>query len=127
MRITPPVALEVFAEDAAGTACSGEVFLQHLRCVVLHHLDDPDLHVNDLCRALFMSHSQLYRKLTALTGMSPNQFICNVRLQEAATLLRDPKRSVSDVAFDTGFRDPDYFGRAFRKHFGMTPTEYRIS
>ena len=100
-------------------------FLHNVRNCIMDRIDDPDLHVNDLCRALCLSHSQLHRKLTALTGMPANRFIRNVRLHEAAVLLRDPERSVSDVAFDTGFRDPDYFGRAFRKHFGMTPTEYR--
>ncbi len=90
-------------------------------------MDDTSFQVDDLCHALCMSRSRLHRKLTSVTGMSANRFIRSARLQRAAALLRDSSQSICEVAFDTGFRDPDYFGRAFRKAFGLTPTEYRHS
>ncbi len=102
-----------------------EVFLQNLRDIVQEHLDDADFHVEDICRALFMSQSQLHRKMTALTGMGANRFVRSFRLHKSASLLRETTLSITEVAFDTGFRDPEYFGRAFRKMFGMTPSEYR--
>lgn len=102
-----------------------DAFIKNVRQLILDRLDDDSLHVDDLCRALFMSHSQLHRKMTALTGMPPNRFIRNIRLHQAARLLRDPSKSITEIAFDTGFQDPEYFSRAFRKTFGMPPSDYR--
>lgn len=110
---------------AVGISELEQAFLERAHEVVIQHLDDPDFHVDDLCRAMLMSQSQLHRKLTALTGMPANRFIRQIRLQEAAQLLRSTGLNVAEVAYDTGFRDPDYFGRAFRKMYGMAPTEYR--
>lgn len=110
---------------AVGISALEQAFLERAHEVVIQHLDDPDFHVDDLCRAMLMSQSQLHRKLTALTGMPANRFIRKIRLQEAAQLLRSTSLNVAEVAYDTGFRDPDYFGRAFRKMYGMAPTEYR--
>ncbi|MCB9035478.1 MAG: helix-turn-helix transcriptional regulator [Lewinellaceae bacterium] len=72
-----------------------------------------------------MSHSQLHRKLTALTGLSANRFIRFIRLSKARILLKDPGLSIAEVAYDTGFTDPVYFSRVFKKEFGMTPTSFR--
>jgi signal transduction histidine kinase/CheY-like chemotaxis protein len=102
-----------------------DAFIKNVRQFILDRLDDTDLHIDDLCRAFFMSHAQLHRKMTALTGMPPNRFIRKVRLHEAARLLHDPAKSITEVAFDTGFQDPEYFSRAFRKTFGMPPSDYR--
>jgi len=102
-----------------------QAFLVQARGVIMQRIDDADFHVDDLCRAVLMSQSQLHRKLSALTGMPANRFIRHIRLQEAARLLRSTSLNVAEVAYDTGFRDPDYFGRAFRKMYGVAPTEYR--
>ncbi|MCB0586947.1 MAG: AraC family transcriptional regulator, partial [Phaeodactylibacter sp.] len=80
-----------------------------------------------LCRELHLSSSQLQRKLNALTGLSPVKFIRHIRLNRAREFLNDPSRSITSIAFDTGFNDPDYFSRVFRQEFGKTPTEYRES
>ena len=118
-------ATSVTPTPAVGISELEQAFLEQAHEVVIQHLDDPDFHVDDLCRAMLMSQSQLHRKLTALTGMPANRFIRQIRLQEAAQLLRSTSLNVAEVAYDTGFRDPDYFGRAFRKMYGMAPTEYR--
>ena len=100
-------------------------FVQKLRKLIEDRMDDFDLKVQDLCALLNLSHSQLHRKLIAVTGLSPNRFIRQIRLERARQLLLDPSRSVTSIAFDTGFQDPDYFSRVFRQNFGRTPTDYR--
>ena len=102
-----------------------DVFVKKARDIVLEHLDDFDFKVQDFCRALNMSHSQLHRKLTALTGLSAGKFIRAIRLKQAEELLADPERSITAIALDTGFNDPDYFSRVFRQEFGISPTDYR--
>ncbi len=100
-------------------------FVIDLKTFVELHLDDFDLSVEKLCRELGMSHSQLHRKTKAMTGLSPIKFIRFIRLDKAKTMLRNPDTNISGVAYDTGFNDPGYFGRVFKKEFGMTPIEWK--
>ena len=102
-------------------------FVQLIRSAIEKHLADHQFGVDMLCREVSMSHSQLHRKLTALTGYSANKFIRHIRLNRAKNLLKESGEPISIVAYDTGFKDPDYFGRAFKKKFGQTPTEYKES
>jgi AraC-like DNA-binding protein len=74
---------------------------------------------------VFMSHSQLHRKLDALTGHSPNQFIRMVRLQKAKELLADPDISIATIALECGYNDPGYFARVFKQETGKTPLEWK--
>lgn len=102
-----------------------DVFVQKVRSIVEDHLDDYEFTVKDLCRTVAMSHSQLHRKITALTGYSANRFIRYIRLSKAKKLLLDPDKNIAEVAYETGFSDPLYFTRVFRKEFGVTPTRFR--
>lgn len=102
-------------------------FLGRVRSLLEAHLTDPEYSVEQLCRDLGMSKSHLHRKLTALTGMSANRFLRSVRLVKAQTLLANSGLTISEVAYQTGFRDPDYFARTFRKAFGLSPREYQRS
>jgi len=80
-----------------------------------------------LCKLVFMSHSQLHRKLDALTGCSPNKFIRLIRLNRAKELLQDPSNSIASVALDCGYNDPGYFARIFKQEHGVTPQEWRVN
>lgn len=100
-------------------------FVKRALELVEEELENPDFSVDDFCKALNLSHSQVHRKLSALTGLSANRFIRHIRLNRAKELLRNPEASVLSVAFDTGFSDPNYFGRVFRKEFGMSPSQWR--
>ena len=74
-----------------------------------------------------MSHSQLHRKLDALTGCSPNQFIRIIRLDKAKELLKHPVNSIAFIALDCGYSDPGYFARVFKQECGVTPQEWRVN
>jgi signal transduction histidine kinase/DNA-binding response OmpR family regulator/ligand-binding sensor domain-containing protein len=113
------------AENPATQVLEEDYFVKKTRRAVEAHLDDFDLNVEALCKIIGMSHSQLHRKLTAVTGLSPNKFIRYIRLNKAKELLLDPDSSVTSVAFDTGFNDPSYFGRVFKQEFGLTPVEWQ--
>jgi len=78
-----------------------------------------------LCKLVFMSHSQLHRKLDALTGLSPNKFIRIVRLNKAKELLTNASLSIASIALECGYEDPVYFARVFKQDTGMTPQEWR--
>ncbi len=102
-----------------------EVFVEKFREIVLNHLDESHFSVDELSRELAMSRSQLYRKITALTGVSPNRYTRHLRLQKARKLLVETDDTIANIAYDTGFNDPAYFTRVFTHEFGMTPSEFR--
>ncbi|MEQ8702919.1 MAG: two-component regulator propeller domain-containing protein [Phaeodactylibacter sp.] len=102
-----------------------EAFLQKLIHTVQERIDDSQLGVNDLCRAANLSNTQVNRKLKALMGKTPSQFIRLIRLQRAATLLENSDLNVSEVAYTVGFSDPNYFSRVFSEEFGYPPSDTR--
>jgi AraC-like DNA-binding protein len=71
-----------------------------------------------------MSHTQLYRKVKALTGQTVNDFIKNIRLKRAAQLLEHQHLTIAEVTYKVGFTDLQHFRECFKKLFGMTPTQY---
>ena len=97
-------------------------FLQKLKSIILDRMSDPDFRVEpDLCRAIAMSRPQLYRKLKALTGLSPSAFLRQIRMQEAQRLLLSGQYAVQQVAEKTGFRDASYFSKAYLREMGEPP------
>ncbi|GAB5553127.1 MAG: two-component regulator propeller domain-containing protein [Saprospiraceae bacterium] len=102
-----------------------DAFVKKVNKIIEEYLDDFDFDVETLSKAVHLSHSQLHRKISALTGLSANRYIRHIRLHKAKLLLENPEISITAVAFDTGFSDPSYFGRVFKKAFRVTPKEYQ--
>ena len=102
-------------------------FIQKARAIVMEHLDDSEFSVTDFCRALFLSRTQLHKKLTALTGLSATLFIRQIRLLVAKKKMATPELSISDIAYQVGFTDPNYFTRCYVQEFGESPSETRNS
>jgi transcriptional regulator GlxA family with amidase domain len=67
----------------------------------------------------------LHKKLTALTGQSATHFIRQIRLYAAQQMLKNPGLSITDIAYKTGFADPNYFTRCYGEEFGESPSETR--
>ncbi len=88
---------------------------------------DSNLRVGDFSKPVMCSKSQLYRKLTALTGKSPNTFIKEYRLNEALLLMNKNTGNISDISFQTGFSSPSYFSKCFQKRYGILPSDYFLS
>lgn len=110
---------------AAGPTLSplDEEFMQEVTAIVKEKLD-KDLTVDTLCAAMNMSRTSFYNKIKALTGIAPADFIRNIRMQEAALLLRSKRYTVAEVADRMGFADPKYFTDTFKKFYGMPPSVY---
>jgi AraC-like DNA-binding protein len=101
-----------------------EKFLNRLVGVIDQNLDNSELSLADLTLDLGMSKSVLYKKFSALTDLSLTDFIKNQRLKQAATLLKQDKFSISDIAMKVGFNDVKYFSKEFKKMYGVTPSHY---
>jgi signal transduction histidine kinase/DNA-binding response OmpR family regulator len=100
------------------------IFLQQLRETVLAQLDNSEFGVKDLAKAVSLGHTQLYRKLKALTGLTPKHFIRDIRLRHAAQMLGRHQYTVAEVAYAVGFSDPNYFSRIFQQTYGHPPSEH---
>jgi AraC-like DNA-binding protein len=98
--------------------------LQRLLDFMENHYSDPNLNVELLSSELDMSRPQLYRKLQILTGLSVQEFIKSFRLKKAAAFLRSGEQRISDVAYQTGFSDPQHFSKCFKNQFGISPSQY---
>lgn len=88
---------------------------------VHNNLTTTDITVAQLCKVAGMSKSQLYREFTTAFGISPKQFILNERITHARLLLQQEGISVKEACYASGFSDPNYFVRAFKKVVGVTP------
>ena len=111
--------------DTFAEITTEHLFVKKVRAAIEENLGDYKLNVDKLCKMMAMSQSQLNRKLNALTGYSANKFIRIIRLQKASKLLRETEDTISSIAYDTGFNDPDYFSRLFRREFKQTPSTFR--
>ncbi len=88
------------------------------------NLDNPDFDSESFAQEMFVSRSQLHRKLTALTGQAPGEFLRIVRLKKAAQLLAEKKLSITQIAFAVGFNSPSHFSKAFQQLFNCLPSEF---
>jgi YesN/AraC family two-component response regulator len=115
--------LATFATAEVKADSMDAVFLQKIREAVEANLDEETFSVVELGNQIGMSRSQLHRKLTALTGYSPNEVIRNMRLERAKQLLDKKTATVSEIAYLCGFNSPAYFTKCFKEYFGTTPAE----
>ncbi|MBI1227637.1 MAG: tetratricopeptide repeat protein [Bacteroidetes bacterium] len=99
------------------------IFLKKVREMVETNMEDENFSVVELGAQVGMSRSQLHRKLSALTGFSPNEIIRNMRLEKAKQLLEKRVGNASEVAYMTGFNSAAYFTKCFKDYFGVTPSE----
>lgn len=103
-----------------------DTFLDKVKKVVQEHISDSEFGLLEICRALGLSRSQLFRKLKALTGKSTSLVVRSIRLEQARKLLQNTDLNVSEVAYEVGFKDPSFFSRLFTEEYGEPPSTYRI-
>ena len=117
---------KVFAEtDNPPVAKADLLWLLQLERAVLDHLEDSMLSVSWLAQEMMVSERQLFRKIDKYTGLTPNNYIRQVRLWKAKQLLEDYACStVNEVASSVGLRDPYYFSKLFKEEFGVKPVDY---
>ncbi len=104
-----------------------QTFLEKVLITVESHIEDEEFNVERLAGKVFMSVSQLNRKLRALIDQSAGQLIRSMRLNRAADLLKQNAGSVAEICYMVGFNDQSYFTRSFKKQFGTTPSEFKKS
>jgi AraC-like DNA-binding protein len=81
--------------------------------------------VEDLAEAMGYRRSVFFKKVKALTGQTPADYIRTLRMNRAAEMLRDETISVAEVAYQVGISEPHYFTRVFKQQFGISPKKYQ--
>lgn len=99
-------------------------FLSDITAYIEQNISDQNITMAMIGARVSMSHSTLYRKVKALTGLSGNEFIRKVRLRHSLHLMVHEHRNVSEAAYESGFGNIPYFRNCFKEEYGMTPTEY---
>ena len=101
-----------------------EEFMKNVLAAIHKNIDNEEFSVEELGSMVAMSRSNLFRKLKAITGQTPVEFIYFIRMNRAMQLLLERKHSVSQISFEVGFKSPSSFTKSFKKQFGMAPTDY---
>lgn len=99
-------------------------FLNDITAYIEQHISDQNITMALIGDSVHMSHSTLYRKIKALTGLSGNEFIRKIRLRHCIHLMIHEHRNISEAAYESGFNNIPYFRNCFKEEYGMTPTEY---
>ncbi|MGV3604391.1 MAG: response regulator, partial [Dyadobacter fermentans] len=109
---------------SAGEMSLDDKFLMKAKETVEANMEDALFSVEKMAEEMNLSRTQLLRKLKALTGLAPNDFIRDLRLQKAAEMIRQKADTITQIGYAVGFSDQSYFSKSFKKEFGETPTEY---
>ncbi|WP_163324731.1 hybrid sensor histidine kinase/response regulator transcription factor [Draconibacterium mangrovi] len=101
-----------------------EEFIIKAYQVLEKNYSEPDFSVEQFAREMFVSRSLLYKKIKALTDLNITDFINSYKLKKAVEMIKTTDQSISEIAFKTGFNDPKYFSRIFKKFYGSSPSGF---
>ena len=111
-------------EENDGVVSPGDERIQAVAEYISEHLQE-DLNLKMLGEIFALSPSHLSRTFHTVTGIPLREYLVNLRIQKAMELLMNTTKTVTEIADLCGFRDPNYFGDAFRKATGLSPRDYR--
>lgn len=103
---------------------NNDALMDRIMKCINSNLADPDFNVEKLTEEVGISRAQLHRKMKEIAGVSTGEFIRTLRLEQAARLIIEGKINITQVTYAVGFNNQTHFSTVFRKHFGMSPTEY---
>lgn len=101
-------------------------FLQKVTRIVTANMDNTAFDISDLIKAVGMSRTSFFRKLKAITGQTPTEFILTLRIRKAAELLlSNPEMNIGEISDYVGFNTSKYFAKCFKEHYGKSPLAWR--
>ncbi|MCR4033684.1 MULTISPECIES: two-component regulator propeller domain-containing protein [Flavobacterium] len=117
--------IEISKEEPLQISNKDQKFMFQVIDFVKENMSNSDFSVDELGKLMCMSRASFFNKLKNITGASPVVFIRDMRLSEAARLLKDDDLLIKEICFEVGFNDLKYFGKCFRSKYDFTPAEYR--
>ncbi|WP_258103417.1 hybrid sensor histidine kinase/response regulator transcription factor [Marinoscillum sp. MHG1-6] len=114
------------SQSNRGVESPEENLLSSVIAIINGNISNHEFSIDELCEKVGLSRSNLFRKVKSISGLSPSDLIQEIKMNKAKELLNSELHArIDNVAYKTGFNDPRYFSTLFKKHFGMTPTEYQ--
>ncbi len=107
------------------TTSLDQEFMLNVLAYINNNINDNNLNVENLAEELLLSRSKLYRKIKALTGLTANEFIRNIRLEKSKDYIENSEFSISEICYKVGFSSPSYFTKCFKLQYGLLPKEIR--
>lgn len=117
--------IDIAREEPLQISNKDQKFMFQVIEFVKENMSNSDFSVDELGKLMYMSRASFFNKLKSITGASPVVFIRDMRLSEAARLLKDDDLLIKEICFEVGFNDLKYFGKCFRAKYEHTPAEYR--
>lgn len=111
--------------DGLAFPTADKQFLQSIIDSIEQHLEETEYDLEQLATEMNMSKSTLYRKIKSMTGLTPLDFVRNIKMKRACMMLLSCTQNISEIAYAVGFSTPKYFTKCFKDEFGITPTEYQ--
>lgn len=102
---------------------SEQKFLDKFMDITENRFSDHEFDVEHISKEIGISKPQLYRKVTAITGRSPVNFIRDIRLNKALSLIKEDRFNISEIALEVGYNNPSYFAKCFHEKFGVNPSK----
>ena len=116
---------QAFAQILATNPMDKEM-LDRAMDIIEKHLDDSDFNVNIFAREMGMARTNLFTKLKAITGQTPNDFILSIRLKKGAVMLKNnPELNITEISDRIGFSSSRYFSKCFKEMYHVSPLAYR--
>lgn len=100
-------------------------FIERIHSVIEENLNNEDFNIDTIAGNIGLSRSAFFKKLKSMTGLAPVDLVREIRLGKAEELVATTDMSIAEIAYAVGFRESSYFGKCFKKKYGMTPMEYR--
>ncbi len=100
-------------------------FSTQLDTIIQNHLHNEKFSVEILAKELMISYTHTYRKVRALSGLSPSQYIRKKRLEKACEYLAETELNIGEISYRVGFNTQAYFTKCFSKTYGCAPRQYR--
>lgn len=111
--------------DDITISSADEKLLKQVLELIEENMSNSEYSIEDLSNDMTMSRTTLYRKINSITGLTPTDFVRNIRLKKAAELLKQKELTIAEVAYKVGFNTPAYFTQAFKREFGVLPSQYK--
>ena len=102
----------------------GDEFIDRLHRIIRKNIPNTEFNIDAIAAEMGLSRSAFYKKVKSQTGFAPVDLIKEFRLSHAVELLQTTTLSITEIAFRSGFADASYFGKCFRKRYGLSPREY---
>ena len=104
-----------------------DVLVERIYRTIEENINDSEFNVEALCKEVGISRTHLHRKMKEILGTTASELIRDVRLRHACELLEKGGVDISQIAYAVGYNNPAHFSTTFKKHFGVSPSEYQMT